>query len=86
MGAGTIAKVLGTTLLAAIPLAISMWALLDAARRPEWAFALARRSRTVWVASTGIGILFCGPGVAVAIWYLVKVRPGVAAAESGRIT
>ena len=86
MGAATLLKVIGTTLLAAIPLALSMWALLDAARRPEWAFALARRSRLVWVASTGLGILFCGPGVLVALWYLVKVRPGVAAAESGRIT
>jgi hypothetical protein len=86
MGAGTVAKVLVTTVLAAIPLAISVWALLDAAHRPEWAFALARRSRTAWVAATGLGILFCGPGVLVAVWYLVKVRPGVAAAESGRIT
>ena len=44
MGAGTMLRVIGTTLLAALPLALSTWALLDAARRPEWAFALARRS------------------------------------------
>lgn len=86
MGAGTVAKVLITTVLAAIPLALSMWALLDAARRPEWAFALARRSRTAWVAATGFGILFCGPGVIISLWYLLKVRPGVAAAESGRLS
>jgi hypothetical protein len=86
VGAGTVAKVLVTTVLAAIPLALSTWALLDAARRPEWAFALARRSRTAWVAATCFGILFCGPGVVVSLWYLLKVRPGVAAAESGRIT
>jgi hypothetical protein len=78
-------KVLATTLVAAMPLALSMWALLDAAHRPEWAFALARRSRTVWVAATGMGILFCLPGVMVSVWYLVKVRPGVAAAEAGRL-
>jgi hypothetical protein len=86
VGAGTVAKVLVTTVLAAIPLSLSVWALLDAARRPEWAFALARRSRTTWVAATGFGILFCGPGVVLSLWYLLKVRPGVAAAESGRIT
>ena len=85
MGAGTVAKVLVTTLLACIPLALSMWALLDAAHRPEWAFALARRSRTAWVAATCMGILFCLPGVVISLWYLVKVRPGVAAAEAGRI-
>jgi hypothetical protein len=78
-------KVLATTIVAAMPLALSVWALLDAAHRPEWAFALARRSRLAWVAATGMGILFCLPGVIVSIWYLVKVRPGVAAAEAGRI-
>jgi hypothetical protein len=82
----TLLKVLVTTIVAAIPLALSMWALLDAARRPEWAFALARRSRTAWVAATGFGILFCGPGVIISLWYLLKVRPGVAAAESGRLS
>jgi hypothetical protein len=81
----TLLKVLATTIMAAIPLALSTWALLDAAHRPEWAFALARRSRTTWVAATGFGILFCGPGVIISLWYLLKVRPGVAAAESGRI-
>jgi hypothetical protein len=37
------------------------------------------------VAATGFGILFCGPGVIISLWYLFKVRPGVAAAESGRL-
>jgi hypothetical protein len=69
-----------------IPLALSMWALLDAARRPEWAFVLAGRSRVVWVAACGIGILFNWVGLTVSAWYLVRVRPGVAAAESGQIT
>ena len=85
MSAGQFLEVLATTLLASIPLALSMWALLDAARRPEWAFALARRSRVIWVASTGMGILFCGPGVVVALWYLLRVRPAVAAAERGEL-
>jgi hypothetical protein len=82
----TLLKVLASTIVGAIPLALSMWALLDAARRPEWAFALARRSRTAWVAATAFGILFCGPGVILSLWYLLKVRPGVAAAESGRLS
>ncbi len=68
-----------------IPLALSMWALLDAARRPEWAFALAGRSRVVWVAACGFGILFNLVGLCVSAWYLVKVRPAVAAAESGQV-
>jgi len=69
-----------------IPLALSVWALLDAARRPEWAFALAGRSRVVWVAACGIGVLFNLVGLCVSAWYLVRVRPGVAAAETGQIS
>jgi hypothetical protein len=82
---GQIAWAIVKLLLACIPLALSLWALLDAAHRPEWAFALARRSRTLWVVLTGAGILVCGPGVVIALWYLLKVRPAVAAAEGGRL-
>jgi hypothetical protein len=69
----------------AIPLAVSLWALLDAAHRPEWAFSFANRSRTVWVVANGFGILFCGVGVVVAVYYLVKVRPQIAAIEGGHV-
>ncbi len=75
----------GTLLVLSIPLGLSLWALLDAARRPEWAFALARRSRTAWVAATGFGILVCGLGIVVSLWYLLRVRPVVMAAEDGRL-
>jgi hypothetical protein len=68
-----------------IPLAVSMWALLDAARRPEWAFSFANRSRTTWVVANGFGILFCGVGVVVAVYYLLKVRPQIAAIEGGQV-
>jgi hypothetical protein len=72
-------------LLACIPLAVSTTALLDAARRPAWAWALAERDRTLWVALTGFGILFCGPGMITAALYWFRVRPRVAAAEAGRL-
>jgi hypothetical protein len=68
-----------------IPLALNVWALLDAARRPEWAFALVGRSRTSWVVLNGGGIFVCGAGVILAVWYLVRIRPVVADAESGRL-
>lgn len=68
-----------------IPLALSLWALLDAARRPEWAFALAGRSRVVWVALCGAGILFNVIGVPVSVWYLTRIRPSVAKAEVGDV-
>jgi hypothetical protein len=81
-----LAGVFAGLVISAIPLGFSVWALLDAAGRPEWAFALAGRSRIAWVALTGAGILFCFLGIVVAPWYLLKVRPRVMAAEAGRLT
>ena len=65
------------------PLAISVWALLDAARRPQWAWALAERNQVAWMTAILAGVLFVCAGVAVSGWYLLRVRPVVAAAESG---
>jgi hypothetical protein len=72
-------------LLCSVPLALSLWALLDAARRPEWAWALAGRRRVVWMASILFGALVLVVGLVVSIVYLVRVRPEVAAAESGQV-
>lgn len=69
----------------AIPLALTMWALLDAARRPEWAWALAGRRRVVWLAAILFGAMTVLVGLVVATVYLVRVRPEVAAAEDGRV-
>jgi hypothetical protein len=69
----------------AIPLGITMWALLDAARRPQWAWALVGRRQVVWMAAIMVGVLTVVGGMAISLWYLVKVRPLVAAAENGRI-
>lgn len=70
---------------ASLPLALSMWALLDAARRPGWAFALAGRSQAVWVALTAAGVMVMIAGIGISAYYLSRVRPVVADAESGRL-
>ena len=72
-------------LLAALPLALTAWALLDAAHRPEWAWALAGRRRVVWIAAILFGAMALVVGLAVSAFYLVRVRPEVAAAEEGRV-
>jgi hypothetical protein len=74
-----------TLLVLSIPLALTVWALLDAARRPEWAWALAGRRRVVWMALILFGAMTVLVGVAVALLYLVRVRPEIAAAEDGRV-
>jgi hypothetical protein len=73
------------TALFALPLALTVWALLDAARRPQWAWALADRHQAMWIALILLGVFSVLGGVAVCLWYLLRVRPVVAAAESGRI-
>jgi hypothetical protein len=68
-----------------VPLLLTAWALLDAARRPEWAWALAGRRRVVWLAAILFGALVLVVGLVVSLAYLLWVRPEVADAESGRL-
>ena len=69
----------------AVPLGVSIWALLDAAHRPQWAWALAGRRQVAWMAAILFGMFSVIGGLALSAWYLVKVRPHVAAAEEGRV-
>jgi hypothetical protein len=73
------------TVFFSVPLAVTMWALLDAAHRPQWAWALAGRSQVAWMVVIILGALTVLGGLAVSSWYLLKVRPLVADAEQGRI-
>jgi hypothetical protein len=68
-----------------IPLVLSVLALLDAAKRPEWVFSFCGKSRTLWVALCGGGILVNVLGIPIALWYLLRVRPVVRAVEGGRL-
>ena len=68
-----------------VPLGLTVWALLDAARRPDWAWALAGRRRVVWLAAILFGALTLVVGLVVSCAYLMRVRPEIEAAESGRV-
>lgn len=67
-----------------VPLLLTLCALLDAARRPEWAWALCGRRRVVWLAAILFGAMTVIVGLLVSSFYLLRVRPAVAAAEQGR--
>jgi len=82
---GQILVALAVAAFAAIPLGLSIWALLDAARRPQWAWALSGRRQVVWMAAVAFSAFTVLGGVVLATWYLVRIRPEVAAAEEGRI-
>lgn len=75
----------GLALVVSVPLGITLWALLDAARRPEWAWALAGRRQVVWMAVILLASFTLVPGLAVSSWYLVNIRPAIAAAEDGQV-
>ena len=80
---GDLLRTVLLTMVFGAPLALTLWALLDAARRPQWAWALAERSQVAWMTMILLGALLVCAGVAVSGWYLWKVRPGIADAEAG---
>lgn len=84
-GLTSVAGALLLACLAAIPIGVSLWALLDAARRPRWAWALAERRQVVWMAVIMFGVLSVVGGLVISGYYLLRVRPAIAAAESGQV-
>lgn len=86
VGAGDWLFAIVTATFACIPLGISVWALLDAAHRPEWAWALAGRRRVAWMVAIMFGIFTVIGGLVISAWYLTSVRPRIRAAEEGDVT
>lgn len=66
-----------------VPISISVWALLDCARRPAWAWSMAGRSQVAWLGGIAFGVFLLLFGMAISLWYLVRVRPVIAAIEAG---
>lgn len=84
---GNVGELLWTIVVVAlscIPIGISLWALLDCARRPGWAWALAGRSQAGWMAAVLLGFLTVIGGLIVSVVYLWVIRPQIADAEDGR--
>lgn len=73
------------TVFFAIPISLTLWALLDAARRPQWAWALSGRRQVVWMVWIMFSALTVVGGMLVSSWYLSRIRHEIAAAEDGRI-
>jgi ABC-type Mn2+/Zn2+ transport system permease subunit len=74
-----------TTAFFLIPIAITAWAFLDAARRPSWAWSLAGRSQVSWMIATALGVFTVIGGLAISAYYLAVIRPQIADAEDGRL-
>ena len=85
VGVGTLAWETLKAIFFLLPLALSLWAFLDVARRPGWAWALAGRSRVTWLVLIALGVLTMIGGIVICCWYLLRVRPVIAAAEDGQL-
>jgi hypothetical protein len=84
-GIGDLFVAIITTAIFAIPISLSLWALLDCAKRPGWAWALSGRSQQVWMATILCGILLVPVGMVISAYYLLRIRPSVADAEQGKV-
>lgn len=82
---GSVAEALLLACLAAVPLGVSIWALLDAARRPRWAWALSGRRQVVWMALILFGVFSVIGGLLISGYYLARVRPRIAGVEGGEL-
>jgi len=68
------------------PITIAVWALLDAASRPAWVWALARRSRVAWMVAAMVSVPLVFAGLPIVGYYLLTVRPTLRAVESGDLS
>lgn len=76
---------IGFWLLIGAPFIVTVAAFLDAARRPEWVWAMARRRRAVWMGVLVAGGVSYIGGPVIALLYFLTARRDVAAIERGEL-
>jgi hypothetical protein len=69
-------------LLIPLGLVFPIWGIVDAAGRPDSAWARADQNKTLWIVLQAVGMLVCF-GWILAIVYLTVIRPKVRSAERG---
>jgi hypothetical protein len=66
-----------------IPLAICIWAIVDAASRPQSAWTAIGKSRATWITLIAVFTIFCNlVGFVIAIAYLTTIRNQLKAATT----
>jgi len=68
-------ELLIVVLLGVVPLALSIWGLVDASSRPDWAWQRSGQSRTLWIVLLAVSLPMCFVGAVLALVYLLAVRP-----------
>jgi hypothetical protein len=72
-----------TVIVLSVPLIWSVIALLDAAGRAAWTWALAGKSQVFWMALILAGVLSVVGGLIIATVYMIRIRPVLIEAEYG---
>ncbi len=85
MHLGDLLREIALTAALCIPIGLSMWALVDCARRPSWAWALSNHDRVHWLFLILVGFLCVVGGLVISVHYLLRIRPAVAAVENGML-
>jgi uncharacterized protein YybS (DUF2232 family) len=70
-------------LIGVVPYALIIWALVDAASRPDGAWQQSGQSKVLWIVLLAVGLLVCVIGVVLALVYLIAIRPAVARQQGG---
>ena len=60
---------------------LSIIAIVDVVRRPDWAWQASGQNKTLWLVLTIVGIFLCG--IVLGPVYLLAIRPKLAAAQQG---
>jgi hypothetical protein len=63
-------------------LAVTIWGIVDAASRPDWAWQRSGQNKVLWVVLQVVGIFVC-LGWVLSIVYLAAIRPQVARHQQG---
>lgn len=59
-----------------VPFALTVWGIVDAASRPDWAWQRSGQSKALWVVLQVVGLFVC-LGWILSIVYLTAIRPQV---------
>lgn len=63
-------------LIGLVILALTIWGIVDAATRPDWAWQRAGQSKVLWIVLQVIGLFVC-LGWILSVVYLAAIRPQV---------
>lgn len=80
---GEVAGAVWFWVLLGAPIIVTTIALLDAAKRPEWAWVMSNRRRILWLGILIAGVITYFPGPLVAAAYWLTARRDVRSIERG---